>query len=199
MTRAPRAPEPPDKHVLGGRTFLTIRESTVEQDFRFLALVKRARIDEVTLQPGESPEVFARRLLEATVEGGAILDLLGCLLVPEESAPRDRDPGEVWTREMGEETSRFLGSLRDPSDKAKIRGLVLSLLISFFESGIVSLWTSTTSSGEAIPNATKAELSPGDTDPGPSSSWSSPTATTIEPSGSSAGHFESPCALTAAG
>jgi len=188
-----------EKHVLGGRTFLTVTESTVEQDFRFLALVKRARIDEIVMEPGDSPETFARRLLEATVESGAILDLLGCLLVPEEAAPRDRDPGEVWTREMGEETARFLGHLRDPADKAKIRSLVLSLLICFFESGIVFLWTSTTSFGEAIPNATKAEPSPGDTDPGPSSSWNSPTATTIEPSGWSAGHFESPCALTAAG
>lgn len=176
--------EAPEKHALGGRTFLTVRESTVEQDFRFLALVKRARIDEVTIQPGEIPEAFARRLLEATVESGAILDLLGCLLVPEEAAPRDRDPGEAWTREMGEETARFLGSLRSPADKATVRSLVLSLLVSFFDSGIVSLWTSTTSSGEAIPNTTPTPPSPGATDPGPSLSWSSPTATTIEPSGS---------------
>jgi len=36
-----------EKHTLGGRTFLPLRESTVEQDFRFLALIKRAQIDEV--------------------------------------------------------------------------------------------------------------------------------------------------------
>jgi len=196
MTTAPEAIE---KHVLGGRTFLTVRESTVEQDFRFLALVKRARIDEITLQPGESPEAFARRLLEATVESGAILDLLGCLLVPEEAAPRDRDPGEAWTREMGEETARFLGRLREPPDKARIRSLVLSLLVSFFESGIVSLWTSTTSSGETIPNTTPTPPSPGATEHGPSSCWSSPTATTIEPSESSAGLSEPLSALTAGG
>jgi hypothetical protein len=188
-----------EKHVLGGRTFFTLRESTVEQDFHFLALVKRARIDEITLAPGESPEAFARRLLEATVESGAILDLLGCLLVPEESAPRDRDPGEAWTRVMGDETARFLGRLRDPADKAKIRSLVLSLLVSFFESGIVSLWTSTTSSGETVPNTTLTPASPGVTDPGPSSSWSSPTATTIEPSGSFAGLSERLSAPTAGG
>jgi len=186
-----------DKHVLGGRTFLTVHESTVEQDFHFLALVKRARIDEIVMERGEAPETFARRLLETTIESGAILDLLGCLLVPEEAAPRDHDPGEAWTREMGEETARFLGGLRDPTDKATIRCLVLSLLVSFFESGIVSLQTSTTSSGEAIPPPTPP--SPSVTDAGPNSFSSSRAATTTRPSGSFAGHSEQLSAPTAGG
>lgn len=178
-----------EKHLLGGRTFLTMRESTVEQDFHFLALVKRSRIDEIVMERGETPEIFARRLLETTVESDAILDLLGCLLVPEEVAPRDRDPGEAWTREMGDETARFLGGLRDPTDKATIRSLVLSLLVSFFESGIVSLRTSTTSSGEAIPNTKPTPRSAGVTDAGPSSFSSSQAATITMPSGSFTGHF----------
>lgn len=181
------APQATEKHVLGGRTFLTIRESTVEQDFRFIALIKRARIDEITLEPGESPGAFARRLLEAAVESAAILELLGCLLVPEEAAPRDRDPGEAWTREMAEETARFLGGLKKPEDKAKVHGLVLSLIIPFVESGIVSLRTSTTSSDGAVPDTRKREPSPGATAPGPGSSSSSPTETTSARSGSSAG------------
>jgi len=180
------------KHTIGGRTFLPLRESTVEQDFRFLALIKRARIDEVVMQPGESPEAFARRLLEVTIESGMILDLLGCLLVPEDIAPQDRDPGEVWTPEVSQETARFLGQLRDPKDKAEVRGLVLSLLVSFFESGIVSLWTSTTSSTEAIPSPKDSQANPAGTAPGPSSSRSSPRATTTGPSGSSAGRSGSP-------
>ena len=180
------------KHTIGGRTFLPLRESTVEQDFRFLALIKRARIDEVVMQPGESPEAFARRLLEVTIESGMILDLLGCLLVPEDIAPQDRDPGEVWTPVVGQETARFLGQLRDPKDKAEVRGLVLSLLVSFFESGIVSLWTSTTSSTEAIPSPKDSQANPAGTAPGPSSSRSSPRATTTGPSGSSAGRSGSP-------
>ncbi|MFH1680358.1 MAG: hypothetical protein ABIH26_06910 [Candidatus Eisenbacteria bacterium] len=188
-----------EKHVLGGRTFLTVKESTIEQDFHFLALVKRARIDEIILEPGESPEAFARRLLEATVESGSILDLLGCLLVPAEVTPQDRDPGEAWTREMGEETARFLGSLRGPADKATIRSLVLSLLVSFFESGIVSLWTSTMSFDEAIPNTTAAKTSPGATAPGPISSRSSPGETTSARSGSSAGPSASPFVRIAGG
>jgi hypothetical protein len=186
-----------EKHVLGGRAFLPLRESTVEQDFRFLALVGRARIDEVVMQPGERPEAFARRLLEATIESGVILDLLGCLLIPVELAPGDRDPGEVWTPEIGQETALFLGRLRDPKDKAEVRGLVLSLLVSFFESGIVSLWTSPTSFAEAIPNPKDNQAPPAGTDPGPNSSGGSQRATTTGPSGSSAGPFASPSPPTA--
>lgn len=186
-----------EKHTIGGRTFLPLRESTVEQDFRFLALIKRARIDEVVMQPGESPEVFARRLLEATIESGVILDLLGCLLIPEDCAPQDRDPGEVWNSEVGRETAQFLGGLRDPRDKAQVRSLVLSLLVCFFESGIVSLWNSTTSFAEAIPNSKTGQQNQEGTAPGPNSSESSPRATTTGPSGSSAGRCESPSHPTA--
>jgi hypothetical protein len=155
-----------EKYTLGGRTFLPVTESTVEQDFRFLALVKQARIDEITMAQGESPEDFARRLLETTIENGVILDLLGCLLVPEDRAPLDRDPGEAWTKQMGDETARFLGSLRNPRDKAEVRGLVLTLLVSFFDSGIVSLWTSKTSSAEAVPNTGSKHTPQDGTDPG---------------------------------
>ena len=186
-----------EKHTIGGRTFLPLRESTVEQDFRFLALVGRARISDVVMQPGERPEAFARRLLEVTIESGVILDLLGCLLIPEELAPGDRDPGEVWTSEIGRETARFLGQLRDPKDKAEVRGLVLSLLVSFFESGIVSLWTSRTSSVETIPSPGSSPARPDGTATGPSWSGSSPQATTTAPSGSSDGRFESPSPPTA--
>lgn len=199
MTVAPQIPEASEKHVLGGRAFLTMKESTIEQDFHFLALVKRARIDEIMMVPGESPEDFARRLLEAAVESGAILDLLGCLLVPEESAPRDRDPGEAWTRKTGEETARFLGELRAPADKATIRSLVLSLLVSFFESGIVSLWSSTTSSNEVVPSPMATKANQDATDRGPSSSSSSPAETTIARNGSSAGPSASPFASIAGG
>ena len=176
-----------EKHGLGRRTFLTIKASTVEQDFRFLALVKRARLDEVTLEPGESPEGFARRLLEAAVESAAILEILGCLLVPEEAVPRGRDPGEAWTREMAEETARFIGGLKKPEDKDKIHGLVLSLLIPFVESGIVSLRTSMTSSDGAVPSTRKGRRSPGATGPGQGSSSSSAKGTTNTRNGSSAG------------
>ena len=101
-----------EKHILGGRTFLTITDSTVEQDFHFLALTSRAHIDKITLQPDESPEAFGRRLLELTVKSGLVLELLGCLLVPQQDTVTGAEPGEAWTREIGEATAIFLGQLK---------------------------------------------------------------------------------------
>ena len=149
-----------ERHKLGGRTFVAVRESTVEQDYTFLSLVAEAGISELTMEPEEAPDVFTRRILDATVRNGAVLKLLGCLLIPEEMIPkrsrfaigRKAEPGEAWTPELSEQTAAFLGRLTSPKDKAKIRELVLSLLLSFFESGIVSLWTTATSYDETIPD-----------------------------------------------
>lgn len=155
-----------ERHTLGGRTFVAVREGTVEQDYTFLGLIREAGIPELTIDPDEGADEFARRILDKLVENGAVLKLLGCLLVPEElvGGRRSRfhlgrrpDPGEVWTPEIGEETAAFLARLRERDDKLKIQGLVLTLLVSFFESGIVSLWTTEISSDETIPDQTGEE------------------------------------------
>jgi len=162
-----------ERHVLGGRAFLTVQESTVEQDFIFLSLVKEAGIDDVVMSEGEDPGEFARRILEATIRGGKALELLGCLLVPEKSIPKRRwghkpvAPGEVWTPELGKETAEYIGSLRTREDKSKINALVLSLLLSFFSTGIVSLWTSQTSfpeDTETVPDSNQTSTPESSTD-----------------------------------
>ena len=146
-----------ETHTLGGRTFLTMQESTVKQDLTFLALIHDAGIEEIQMQGDEAPGDYALRLLNTVVGTGVLLPLLGCLLVPAELVPRKRRwqrrhlAGEVWTPELGDATAAFLGELRGEEDKAKIRSLILTLLLHFFESGITSLWTSQTSSDEAIP------------------------------------------------
>ncbi|MCK4512776.1 hypothetical protein KAW64_13610 [bacterium] len=167
------------RHTLGGRTFLTVQETTVKQDLIFLELVKRAGIDEIMVDPAEDISVFSGRLLGALVKNQAVLELLGCLLIPAELVPRRgvlrkfNEPEKIWTPELGEETAKFLGSLHTGEDKAKIRSLVLTLVLDFFESGIISLWTTKTSSSEAIPipdaegeSSRRAD----DTEPGPRSS-----------------------------
>lgn len=140
-------------HTLGGRDFLVAGESTLGQDVRFMTLIKRAGIDHMTMNEGEAPEDFARRLLDQTIESGTVLDLLSCLLIPKEEAPRDRDPGEAWNPEMAQATAAFLAGLKKPRDKVKFRSLVISLLLYFFEHGIVCLYVSKTSLNGAIPNA----------------------------------------------
>ncbi len=144
-----------DRHKLGGRSFLTVQDATVEQDFLFLELIQKCHIDRIVQSEGEDAAEFSERILGALVGDGAVLKLLGCLLVPAAAPTRRRgfrrDTTIAWTPEIGEETARFLGGLKTPEDKAKIRALVLTLLVHFFENEIVSLWTTKTSSDGALP------------------------------------------------
>ncbi len=150
-----------EKHVLGGRTFLSVSESTVEHDLYFHALVGRAGL---RFEKGdeESPEDFAARILDELVQSGQTLDLLGCLLVPEDVGV------DGWTPEEARKTSAFIGQLRGEADKARVRSLVLSLLIGFFGCGLASVWTSPRSSssrpaadmGANLPSATATAAGP---------------------------------------
>jgi len=186
----------PEEHLIGDRRFVVISESTVEQDLHFLALIKQAGIDEVIAQPGETAEAFARRLLEVTVASDKTLDLLGCLLVPTDSIPPGTDAGDAWTREIAEETASFLGHLKSKADKAKLRSLILSLLLCFFDNGIVCLWSSRTSPQGPIPPIEMNNPTAGDMDAGNHSSSRSQTAITIKPNESSDGRFVSPSSAT---
>jgi len=143
-----------ERHDIAGRTFLEIEDSTIEQDLAFQALVKEAGLDSLELRPGQSPESFASELLDGLVRSRTSLKMLGCLLIPADKVPLQRrriNPGEAWTPEVAEETTRFLGACMDPRDKARIRNLILSLLLGFFGSGADSSPTSMTSSRRAAP------------------------------------------------
>ncbi len=143
MTMASLAGE---EHVLGGRTFLSVMESTVDHDLYFHGLTGRAGLRFEKLEH-ESPGEFAARILEEVVQSGQALELLGCLLVPEEIGV------EGWTPEVARETASFIGHLRGEEDKAHVRALILSLLISFFGCGLASMWTSPRSlSGQPQPH-----------------------------------------------
>lgn len=144
-----------DRHKLGGRSFLTVQDATFEQDLLYLELIHNAHIDRIVKSENEDVAEFSERLLGALVGDGAVLKLIGCMLVPAAKSTRRlgfrRDTPIAWTPEIGEETARFIGGLKTPEDKAKLRALTLTLLVHFFESGTVSLWTTQTSSDGAVP------------------------------------------------
>lgn len=136
------APEKIDteKHVLGGRTFLSITESTIEHDLYFHGLAGQAGL-RFEKQEEESVEEFASRILAETIQSGQALELLGCLIVPEEIGV------DGWTPEEARRTAAFIGQVRVGEDKARVRALILSLLIGFFGCGLASIVTSPRSSG----------------------------------------------------
>ncbi|OHD23189.1 MAG: hypothetical protein A2Y38_13030 [Spirochaetes bacterium GWB1_59_5] len=129
----------PEKTILGGRTFVPVTESTVEHDLYFHGLAGRAGL---RFEKGEreTPEDFGARILDETVQSGKALELIGCLMVPEEVGV------DGWTPEEARKTAAFIGQLRGDEDKARVRGLILSLLMDFFRCGLASIWTSQSSS-----------------------------------------------------
>jgi hypothetical protein len=128
-----------ERHVLGGRTFLSVTESTVEHDLYFHGIAGRAGL-RFEKHEEESVEAFSARILAETIQSGKALELLGCLLVPEEIGV------EGWTPEEARRTAAFIGQLRGEEDKARVRALILSLIIGFFGCGLASVWTSPRSS-----------------------------------------------------
>lgn len=147
---ARRVRNPGEGYELGGRIFLEVNGSTVEQDLIIFPLIRKAGLDEITIKKDEDAPACALRLLDTALESGEVLKLLGCLLIPEELSAGSTEPGDAWSPEVAAETTRFIGQLREPEDKAQVRSLILSLLISFFDEGIDSSWSSETSS-ESIP------------------------------------------------
>jgi hypothetical protein len=128
-----------ERHLLGGRTFIPITESTVEHDLYFHGLAGQAGL-RFEKHEHESAGDFAERLLEETIQSGKALELLGCLVVPEETGL------EGWSPEEARETAAFIGKLTGEEDKALVRALILSLLMDFFRCGLASIWTSAKSS-----------------------------------------------------
>lgn len=124
--------------VLGGVTYVQINESTVEHDLHFTKLVRRASIDSTVMEDGEAPSRFARRVLDAALVQGDVLEILGCILIPKDLVEEGQEPGDFWTPEIARRTREQLGKVRATRDKIDVEGLVLELLIRFFEAGVVS-------------------------------------------------------------
>ena len=130
-----------EKITIGGQTFAPVTNSTIEHDFWLMAHIRGAGLDRIAIEEGEPPEEFAVRLLGEVISSGRIFPILGGLFLPEKFSSLD------WTPKVADETAAFLKKISDPDDKALIQQQVISLLISFFQSGLVSLQISQRSSG----------------------------------------------------
>lgn len=118
------------RHVLGGRPFVVIGESTLEHDLTFTGICETTGLGQPSMRDGEDPEGFARRLLGELLASGRALELLACLLIPEGTESTD------WTPELAAETKRHLAGLTAAEDKAQISKLLTSAVADFFESGL---------------------------------------------------------------
>lgn len=147
----------PEIITLGGRQFRNVTHTTIRQDQYCFGLIHELGLNAVSLQPGEAAESFARRLLGQCMSSDKVFHLLGGLIVPGETG------FEGWSPSVAEGTALFLMSLASEEDKARIHGLVASMLVDFFQAGISSLVDSPASSTPAdsgAPNPAPAASTP---------------------------------------
>lgn len=155
-------------HHIGGRRFVSVRRTTVGQDVELMRILKVAGLRDLSMRDGESPEDFVWRTVEQLVESKLFLPMLGCLVVPEECAPRERgwferlgsflvgvrdDPRaqrRKWSAEVQAETAAFLGDLDSPDDKQVVYQVMADELLPFLQAGIVSWLRSPRSSAAAV-------------------------------------------------
>lgn len=185
-----------NKLEIGGRIYSEIRSSTLEHEFKFYELATRAGLSSIELGPGETPEQLAARILAQILGSGLALEMLGLLLIPADMEP------EEWTPALMQETAKHFGAVTEPAEIALIKRELVGLVAGFFESGLASFWTSTTSSVagagvEGGPTSKPTGLTGSGT--GPRSSSSSPAPTSTRRAPSSAGRSGTPSRPIAGG
>ena len=128
---------------LGGRKFVAVTGSTIEHDYWLMDMVRRAGLDQIVVPSDtstDSIEEFMRELLSRCISDGRVFLLMGGLIMPEGKQ------GHEWTVGMAQETADFIKRLTKPEDKAAVQTHVVSMLLGFFQNGLVSLLTSRKSS-----------------------------------------------------
>ena len=150
LRREPAPSEPAEKPpaasiLLGGRAWRILQSGTLEHAVWIDRLLLESHLRAVRLQPGETAEQFASRLLDALTVSGKSLDLLAGLLVPGEL----RD--EEWSPEVAAATARFLQKLSGPQDLAAARALLVTAVLGFFEGGLGSIARSGIASPAPLP------------------------------------------------
>jgi hypothetical protein len=162
-----------DTFTLGGRLFTIVEGTSVEHDEFMEARLHPAGLHNVTMEIGEDPESFWRRMMMRSAETGVRRELLGGLIMPADA--------EKWTPQIAIETAAFLGQLTDEDDKRRYRIVLVTTLFRFFEGGISSLFAYASSLEKDLvagPETTETDNADRGGD-GQSSSEPSPGTTTI--------------------
>lgn len=124
------------KVTLGGREVRQVLRSTVRHDMWLMDKIQRSGIKEIHMLASESAEEYAQRLLETLIRSGSVTPLVaGCFI--------DEKMDDLqWSPEFAKELETYIDGLYEPEDKKKVFELVVNLVGSFFETGVVSLKTS---------------------------------------------------------
>lgn len=119
-----------DRLELGGCEYRKMGPSTLDHDWRFVALLRELKLLEPCLSEGEPAADYGRRLLVELISSGRAGAVLGHLIMPAELSD------EQWTPAVADATSAAIAGLTDEADKATVHSLTLGVLLDFFETGL---------------------------------------------------------------
>lgn len=144
---------------LGGCDYRKMGPSTLEHDWRFIALLRDLNLFEPELFEGEPAADYGRRLLVDLISSGRAGDVLAHLIMPAEFGD------EQWTPAVAVATSAAIAGLTDEADKATVHSLTLGVLLDFFQTGLHASLGSMISSTETKTAGPKdsSEMPPGPT------------------------------------
>lgn len=143
---------------LQGRMFFPSKDTTFEQDIYVMSVMQDAGLQEMAAKF----DVDKLDRLDETAEGiiihafnkGKLFEMLGAVLEEE---------NVEWSIEDAKDNAAFFSKLRNPEDKKQLRGAIVSVILGFFVSGLLSYKTSQTSLSGSSPSNLDVSLSPSKT------------------------------------
>lgn len=118
--------------TLAGRRLRIVERPTLRMQLHLSNLAARGRLIDPMPMDGETPDAFALRVVGEANDAGALLELLGAMLMPESSQDSD------WRQDEAEANAKLLGALQDEAEIARVRLLVSEALIPFMRAGLAS-------------------------------------------------------------
>lgn len=128
--------------TIQGREFVPMKNGTFAHDIWITRKTREAGLADIRQEEGESHEHFIERIASIAWGSGAMLEILGGMLLPAGMEPKD------WTPEIAAATGAFFGSVTDEASKRQLRSQIGGVIFLFFVSGLSSSGISPKSSPE---------------------------------------------------
>lgn len=127
---------PPPEIVVAGRHFTASVETTFEQDMFIMATVQQAGLNKLgqdfDFRSGEMTEI-ASQIIAKAFSSGKLFALLGAVLT---------ESDQEWTQELARERELFFRKIKKPEDKKALHAAIITVILGFFVSGLLSSQTS---------------------------------------------------------
>jgi hypothetical protein len=130
MTTPDITPQPLE---IEGRTFYNCTSTSFKQDIYVMSVMRKSGLEklasEFDITKTDILDEVAQDIIVTASINGQLFEMLGAVLEEE---------GVPWTVESAKENAEFFAELRDKRDKDALHGAIVSVILGFFVSGLLS-------------------------------------------------------------